>query len=720
MRQLLQHQRTGRLQLEEVPVPECVPGGVLVRTAYSVISLGTERSSVSTAQASLIAKALQRPDLVRQVLDTLRREGLRATWEKVRARLDALKPLGYSAAGVVVESRTPRFAPGDRVACAGAGFAVHAEYITVPELLTARIPEGVSLEAAAYTTLGAIALHGIRQAEVQLGESVVVIGLGLLGLLTVELLSSAGCRVAGVDIDERTFPLAQRLGCALTLPSALSSVEALRAWAGGHGADAVIITASTSSNEPLELAIALARSRARIVVVGAVPMNVPRQPFYEKELQLRIARSYGPGRYDPAYELLGRDYPLDYVRWTEQRNMEAFLQLVAAGKVHPEQLTTHRFPFERALDAYELVTRPGSERPIGIVLEYTAAAELERTILRRDARSARPGKLSAALIGAGSFAQAHLVPAFQQAGVRFVGVATATPSSAYAAAERLGCHLMSTDGAALIAHPEIELVVCASRHDSHARYVRLALEAGKPIFVEKPLAISPQQLRELEQALAQHGGILMVGFNRRFSQVLRDLAEFFASRSYPMSILYRVNAGQLPEGHWLSLPDQGGRIIGEACHFIDCMVFLTNSLPVRVSAMQLPGSTPANPNVAATIYFGDGSVGTLLYLSNGSPAVPKEYCEVFCQGQSARMEDFRTLELCSGRKCTQRRYDGSKGHAEEVRAFVQALQTGQPAPIPYEQLRAVTATTFAIEHALRTGTVVDIEAFLQQEWAQAR
>ncbi|MEN3026712.1 MAG: bi-domain-containing oxidoreductase [Chlorobiota bacterium] len=714
MLQVLQHQRTGEIQVAEVPPPECVPEGVLVRTAFSLISSGTERTSVQTARASLLRKAWERPDLVRQVLRSIQREGLSATLEKVKARLEAYRPLGYSVAGVVVESRVPEFVPGDRVACAGAGYAVHAEYVTVPRRLVVPVPEGVPLEAAAYVAVGAIALNGVRQAAVQLGERVLVIGLGLLGLLTVQLLRAAGCRVVGMDRDPATFPTALAVGCERAFLSGWESVADVERWSSGIGVDAVIITAGTSSNEPLELGIATLRKRGRLVIVGAVGMDVPRQPFYEKELELRIATSYGPGRYDPFYEEQGNDYPIAYVRWTEQRNMEAFLQLLKSGQVSTEPLTTHRFPIHRATEAYELLTNPGQERVIGILLEYPQAAQEERApevVLRPPRSSADRPRIG--VIGAGSFAQAHLLPALREAGVEFVAVATATPASARAVGERFGFSVVTTSGTQVIARPEVEAIVCATRHDTHADYVVEALRAGKPIFVEKPLAITLEQLRLVEQTLAEHGGAIMVGFNRRFSAPLRDIKAFFADRVEPLSVLYRVNAGALPATHWLRDPRQGGRILGEACHFVDCMVFLTDSLPdaVAASAVRLP-APDAGECVSAILRFRDGSVGVLQYLTTGPSAVGKEFCEVFCQGRVARMEDFRSVEFFDGRRRKLRQYDGSKGHREEMRQFVEALRTKAPFPIPYEQLRAVTLATFAIQEALRSGAWVAVDSLL--------
>jgi len=544
--------------------------------------------------------------------------------------------------------------------------------------------------------------------------------LGLLGLLTVQIARAAGCLVAGMDKEPATFALAQQLGCELVVPNTDEAISDIWGWTNAVGVDAVIITASTSSNEPIERAIEAVRKRGRLVVVGAIGMDIPRQPFYEKELELRIATSYGPGRYDPVYEEQGQDYPIAYVRWTEQRNMEAFLQLLATGAVRTEPLTTHRFPIQRATEAYELLTR-GQERAVGILLEYPSAAEGkgESKVIRLRAPQYRgTTRLRLGVIGAGSFAQAYLLPALKELEVEFVMLANATPVSARTVAERFGFSSATTDGEAVIASPEVDAVLCATRHDTHAHFVVQALRAGKPVFVEKPLAITPGQLYDIEQALAEHGGVLMVGFNRRFSRPLREIEAFLKGSPMPLSILYRVNAGLLPLHHWLHDPRQGGRIVGEACHFIDCMVFLTGSLPAAVSATAVRLPEPdAGECVSAIIRFRDGSVGTLLYITNGAAGLGKEFCEVFSHGRVARMEDFRRVEFITGRHRRVRRYDGSKGHREQMRSFVEAVRTGM-APIPYEQLRAVTATTFALQEALRTGTWVDVEAFLAAEWAR--
>lgn len=707
MRQIAQHLQSGKVSLEHVPLPTCSEGAVLVRVVRSLVSVGTERASLESGKQSLLERARKHPDQVRTVLDMLRRNGIGATIATIRARLDAFRPLGYSAAGIVVESRCPEYAAGDRVACAGAQYAHHAEYIAVPKHLVARIPESVSFDEAAYTTLGAIALQGIRQASPRLGETVLVIGLGLLGQLTCALLRANGCRVIGMDIRSEVFDAARASGCDLVLPSERGSLPAIMSATNSHGADCVIITASTPSNAPLELAIAAARKKAAIVVVGAVGMNVPRGPFYEKELELKIATSYGPGRYDPLYEERGVDYPFAYVRWTEQRNMAAFLDALARRTIAIEHLTTHRIPFEEAERAYQLISEPGTERVLGVLLCYPAAEELPATraveypVLSQ--RSTAP--IGIGFLGAGGFAQSTLLPILRRLGVHLESLATRSPLSAHSVARHFGFRRSTTDAREVIADPRVELVVCATRHDTHAEYVCAALDAGKAVFVEKPLCRTPEELAEIDRRIARWGERVMVGFNRRFSPAVRAIAEHFAHRVAPMAISYRFNAGALPPSSWIQDPTQGGRIIGEACHALDVMVFLTGSLPVEVVAYALPPIAPGvlHDTVTALIRFADGSIGTLQYWSNGDRAIEKEWCEVSCQERSAILENFHHIRLARDGKVRRYRFGAGKGHRKELEATVAAVTTGSPMPIPYEQLRAVTLATFAIVESLRTG-----------------
>jgi polar amino acid transport system substrate-binding protein len=718
MLQLIQHQSSGEILVEELPAPECLPEGVLVRVVNSLISAGTERTSISRAQSSLVERAIKQPQEVKKVLDSFRKDGVAATFRKVQGALDAYKPLGYSVAGVVVQSRCTEFAVGDRVACAGNKYAYHAEIITAPKNLLVRLPDNVEFEDAAYTTLGAIAMQGVRQARVELGANIVVVGLGLLGQITVQLLKAAGCRIVGMDVNEALFAAAQKCGADLTLQSSRSAVRPVDSFTRGLGADAVIITAATDSNEPAELALELVRKRGRVVIVGAVGMHLPRSPFYEKEVEFTISCSYGPGRYDPVYEEQGIDYPPGYVRWTENRNMASFLDLIAAGKIDVRSMTTHRFPITNAAKAYDLVMGKVQEPYSGIVLDYPhrteAVSGLVATLVR--AKTVRPhtkpqGAVSVGMIGAGAFAQAQILPVLKAAQARLVAVSTTTSVSAKSVAERFGFELFATNADEIIAHPEINLVVCASRHDSHARYVVQALNANNNIFVEKPLCISPVELTIIDEAVEQYGANVMVGFNRRFSAPFVQMKKFFGKRTEPMAIIYRVNAGFVPPEHWIQNPAQGGRIIGEVCHFIDCMAFLTDALPVRVSAEGV-----STPNVRAgrhdtasiTLKFSDGSLGTVQYFSNGSTAIDKEYCEVFCEGTTATLKNFTTLELASGKRVKSYAFNGTKGHAEGIGATLDAVKRGTAMPIPYDVLRAVTLATFAAEESLRSGQAVSL------------
>jgi predicted dehydrogenase/threonine dehydrogenase-like Zn-dependent dehydrogenase len=724
MKQVLQDFRTGQLRVDEVPPPMLRPGGVLVRVARSLISAGTERTAVETAQSSLLGKARQRPDLVRQVLDTFKREGVRSTYEKVKARLNQVKPLGYSAAGIVIAvgSGAQEFRVGERVACAGAGYASHAEVIFVPKNLCAKVPEAVSLEAACYATVGAIALHGVRQAEVQLGEAVAVIGLGLVGQLTVQLLKANACQVLGIDIDPAACQLAKRSGADAVAQGVLSARAACEVMTEGRGADCVIITAATKSSQPIELAGELARDRARVVVVGLVGMNLPRHTFYAKELELRLSRSYGPGRYDPDYEQKGSDYPIGYVRWTEKRNLEAFLNLVAEGKINTEILTTHRFPIERAEQAYNVVLgkSEGHAFRCGVVLEYAGAeSETKSTIsftrsgrLRQTNQST--DEIGVGFIGAGNFARGVLLPILRRSNkVRLNAVATATGVSAKNTAEQFGFSYATTDPSCILSDEQTHCIFIATRHDSHARLAAECLKGGKAVFVEKPLATTEEELREVIAAARDSGGLLMVGYNRRFAPIARQIKDCFSDRTGPMTIVYRVNAGQLPPRHWaLDAAEGGGRVIGEVCHFIDFIQFLTDSLPVRVSAESVPAVEKAgyvDDSVVISLRMSDGSVASIIYAAGGDSSVAKERIEVFCDRSFALIDDFRRGEFINRGRA--RKFGGrtqDKGHAAEISAFFDAVRGRADAPIRLESLVATALATFAVVECLKSGQAATI------------
>lgn len=701
MKQVEQNYRSGRLGVVEVPAPRLDDGSLLVATRVSLISAGTERQLINLAKASLAGKAMARPDLVRRVMRNVSREGLRPTIEKVFAKLDTPIPLGYSLAGEVLEvgCRVQGIAVGDQVACAGAAFANHAEINSVPKHLSVTIPAGVDDEDASFVTLGAIALQGVRLAAPTLGERVLVMGLGLIELLTVQLLKANGCRVLGIDPNSERASLAQQLGADMAISHGLA--EAVAGFTGGHGADAVIITASSKSNEPINLAAEMSRPKGRIVVVGMVGMTIDREPFYKRELELKLSLSYGPGRHDPDYELAGHDYPLPYVRWTEQRNMQAFLYLVADGKVTPKALVTHRFEIGQAEAAYALME--GGTSYLAILLTYPedGARTVERTI-RRAPSPVKPSKANrVAFIGLGNYAKSILLPALRKAGnVTLTTVVTSTGISAGHAREKFGFTTASTDPLAAFSDGEANAIFVATRHDSHSKLTAQALAAGKHVFCEKPLAIDARGLREVITAAQAASGILTVGFNRRFAPLFVKAKAALEPRSGPLVMLYRVNAGAIPTDSWIQREEGGGRIVGEVCHFVDALCFLAGSAPVEAHAIAAHGHRDA---VSILLRFSDGSTGTIVYSSLGDPSISKEYIEVFANGQVVQIDDFRRIVVTANGKSRVSKSTQDKGQNSLVSAFLAATRGQREAPIPFEDLVAVTETTFAIEELLRMG-----------------
>jgi predicted dehydrogenase/threonine dehydrogenase-like Zn-dependent dehydrogenase len=707
VKQITQHFRTGKLAVKDLPTPACRPGWLLVATRASLISAGTEKMLMDLASANLAGKAMARPDLVRQVMAKARREGLVPTLEKVWTKLDTPVPLGYSCAGHVLEvGRDVEFARGERVACAGAGWANHAEYNVVPKNLCVRMADGIDYEEASFVTLGAIALQGVRQAQPTLGERIVVLGLGLLGLLTVQLLKANGCRVFGFDPARHRAELARQLGADVAQHEGLA--EGVNAFTGAVGADAVIITASTKSDEPVNEAAEIARFKARIVVVGSVGMNLKRDLYYRKELDLRLSMSYGPGRYDPRYEEHGQDYPIAYVRWTEQRNMQAFLEFVQDGRVTPKALISHRFPIQQADRAYALLA---SEEPhLGILLTYPedrSSAPLR--LIRNDTARSRPkaAPLGVGFIGAGNFARSVLLPSAARApGVRFTGVATATGLSGRHVAEKFGFGYATTDYQQILDDPETDAVFIVTRHASHAPIACDALRAGKTVFLEKPMACNLEQLVELVDTAEATGGRLMVGFNRRFAPQARQARAGLENSSSPLVALYRVNAGSVPSDSWLVDEEGGGRIIGEVCHFVDTLQFLIGAEPVSVYAVKAADQQDA---LSIQLTFGNGSIATIIYSSLGDPSFSKEYIELFGAGRVVVIDDFRDARFVTdGRHKRSRLWRQDKGTTGELEAFFQSLRTGGPMPVPLASLVLTTLTTFAIEASLRTAASVKV------------
>jgi len=726
MKQVLQQVSGGEIEVVDVPAPKSLAGCVLVRTAASLVSVGTDRASAEFARKNLLQKARMRPDLVREVWNKVRRDGVASAVAAVRTRMDQPSTPGYSSAGTVVAvgEGVTDIRPGDRVACAGAGHAVHAEFACIPRLLLARIPPDspVSFDHAAATTVGAVALHGVRTADVKLGDIVGVIGLGLLGQLTLQILKAAGCRVVGTDIDRGRVDLALRLGADAAGDSSSAFVDACMQQSGGCGVDAVLIAAQTTSSDPVNLAAEVARDRAVIVAVGTVGMALERRPFYEKELDFRVSRSYGPGRYDAAYEQKGVDYPIGYVRWTETRNMEAFLQLLADAKVDVGALITHRFPIEQAQSAYDLITGKSQEAFLGVLITYPDLAEETRRVTIEVAGKGRTTAVAAAnsvaigLVGAGNFATSTLLPTIKRVGgVTLVGVCAANGSHAHHAAKRFGFHYGATDDDSLIGDAAINTVVVATRHHLHAKQVTAALKAGKHVFCEKPLCLNEDELRDIVRVYENHSEakpLLMVGFNRRFAPLALRLKSFLRGIHEPLALHYRVNAGFIPADHWLNDPEQGGgRVIGEVCHFVDFLTFLVGAPPIEVQAHSLtnPGKY-SNDNVVSSLRFADGSQGTISYLANGDKSYSKERVEVFGGGAVAVLENFRRLELVSrGQKQVFRSpFVQDKGHRGEWEAFITALRTGGDCPIPLAEIVTTMLATFALEESRSSGQPISV------------
>jgi polar amino acid transport system substrate-binding protein len=711
MKQVVQNLKTGDVNVSEVPVPALQPGFVQVRTASSVISAGTERLTIEAGQKSLINRALEQPQLVKQVLDRARTQGVISTVESVRSKLGSLVALGYSAAGTIVAvNEVSELRVGDRVACSGVGYASHAEVLSVPRNLCVQIPESVGFDSAAFSTLGAIALQGLRLAEPTLGESVVVIGLGLVGQIAVQLLKANGCRVFGIDLDSGKIQLACQTGADKGCAPDENAKQRVLEWTRGRGADAVIVAAATDSNDPVQLAGEISRAKGRVVVVGAVGLNLPRKPYYDRELTFRVSMSYGPGRYDPEYEERGHDYPFGYVRWTEGRNIEAFLDLLARRTVNVERLITHRMPIDEAARAYRIISGETSEPYLGIVLQYDPGREVAtrvRIAKRQDVRT-KEKTVRIGMIGAGDYAKSTLLPHLKNEGVQFQSIATASGISARTVGEKYGFAFCASTASEVIDDKDVNLVVIATRPGTHGELARQALASGKDVFVEKPLAISDDELDRLLKVAQDCPGRLMSGFNRRFSPAARAAKEFFANTSPPFSISYRVNAGQMPRGHWIYDPREGGgRIIGEVCHFVDFAQFMSDSITTQVYAEPISTTDIGNRNdesVFISLRLANGSNASIAYVASGDSALPKERIEIFGGGKSFVIDDFiTTYAYENGREKKSRLRERDKGQKDELHVICAVVLQGKPAPIALDDLAATTRATFRILDSLRTG-----------------
>ncbi|WP_030677463.1 bi-domain-containing oxidoreductase [Streptomyces sp. NRRL B-1347] len=719
MKQVVQNYKSGELAVLDVPVPGCKAGGVLVRTSYSLISTGTELMKVSEAGMSMLGKARSRPDQVAKVMQSVATNGVPATYRKVMGKLDSYTPLGYSLCGVVeqVGAGIDDVKVGDVVACAGNEHALHAELNWVPKNLYTPVPEGLAPRHAAFGTVGSIALQGVRQGEPQLGEVALVIGLGLIGQLVVQLLTASGVRVVGVDPDPARCELAERLGAAACGDPASAAVEAAVAeLTDGHGVDQVYLAAGGGSNQPVELAAHLSRDRGRVVDIGKCRLDLPWNAYYEKELDVRFSRSYGPGRYDPEYELAGRDYPIGYVRWTERRNLACFLDLAARGRVDVEPLISHIADFDDAVTTYQNL-KDGELKAVAVLFRYpeqTVEAEAPAvavpsvTVRRSPARAARtPVRL--AFVGAGNYATSMLLPHLtRRDGVELSAVVTTTALSAANAQRKFGFADATTDLDAVLGDKSIDAVFVVTRHSSHAELTRKALLAGKAVFVEKPLALTEDELAGVLATVEESGNDrLQVGFNRRFAPLLREAKERFGVRTGPASLRYLVNAGRLQHGSWyLQQGTEGSRFAGEGGHFIDTASWLLGADPVSVYATAPSG----NEDLQVVLHYPDGSTAVLSYVTTGAPGFPKETLDLVADGKVLRLDDFVRASVHGPEKWVSSRLPKArdKGQNAELAAFVKAVRTGGPMPVPLESLVATTAATLAVRAGLAGGAPVTL------------
>ncbi|MYS89970.1 MULTISPECIES: bi-domain-containing oxidoreductase [Streptomyces] len=724
MKQVVQNYKSGELAVLDVPVPGCKPGGVLVRSAFSLISTGTELMKVSEAGMSMLGKARSRPDQVAKVMQSVATNGVPATYRKVMGKLDSYTPLGYSLCGVVeqVGAGIDDVKVGDLVACAGNEHALHAELNWVPKNLYAPVPDGLAPRHAAFGTVGSIALQGVRQGEPQLGEVALVIGLGLIGQLVVQLLAASGVRVVGADPDPARCELAERLGAAACGDPASAAVEnAVAELTDGHGVDQVYLAAGGGSNQPVELAAKLARDRGRVVDIGKCRLDLPWNAYYEKELDVRFSRSYGPGRYDPSYELEGRDYPIGYVRWTERRNLACFLDLAARGKVDVEPLISHVADFDDAVETYQRL-KDGELKAITALFRYPGqAGEAEakapavavpavstKGLKPSPARAARtPVKL--AFVGAGNYATSMLLPHLaQRDGVELSTVVTTTALSAANAQRKFGFAEATTDLDAVLGDKAIDAVFVVTRHSSHAELTRKALLAGKTVFVEKPLALTEDELAGVLAAVEESGNDrLQVGFNRRFAPLLQEARKRFGARTGPASLRYLVNAGRLQHGSWyLQQGTEGSRFAGEGGHFIDTASWLLDADPVSVYAT----ATSGNEDLQVVLRYPDGSTATISYVTTGPAGLPKETLDLVADGKALRLDDFVRASVYDRKRWVSSRLPKArdKGQNAELAAFVKAVRTGGPMPVPLQSLVATTAATLAVQAGLAGGAPVTL------------
>jgi len=703
MEQLTQNLKSGDMKILEVPFPMLGNGCVLVRNHYSIISAGTEGKTVKDARLGYIGKAMARKEEVKKVIRTAKTIGLSETYKLMMNKLDAPSALGYSCAGevIAVADDVTEFQIGDKVACAGAG-AAHAEVVAVPKNLCVKLPEEVNYNEAAFTTLGAIALQGIRQADLRLGESCAVIGLGLIGQLTIQMLNAAGIKTIGIDIDKNMVALSKELGANHSYERNIEGLEnIILENTDGYGVDAVIITAATSSTDPVDLAGEISRKKGKVIIVGSVPTGFKRPNYYKKELELKMSSSYGPGRNDRQYEDVGLDYPFGYVRWTENRNMQAFVELVANKKINLQKLTSHTFDFKEAPKAYQLILDK-TEPFTGILLKYDTSKKLSSRVELKQTKavSAEP---SVVFIGAGSFANNVLLPALK-GNCNFVGVTASRSNTSRNVADKYGFSYCTDKPSELFADKNSNTVFIATRHDSHAAYVLEGLKSKKHVFVEKPLCLHLEELEQIRKQQEESNSLLMVGFNRRFAPQIQKVYMLFKNLNQPVAITYRVNAGTLPKDHWIHDANVGGgRIVGEVCHFIDLVTYLANSKVKSLSANGLMGSANTNDTLVINLSFESGSIANISYFSNGNKELNKEYLEIFGSGQVAVINDFKDLNMYGKSVKNSSLGNQDKGHKQEVKAFLDAIREGKSSPIPFPEIYHSMLCTFKVEESIKAG-----------------
>ncbi len=719
MKQIVQSYKTGDVSLRDVPVPHCGSKRILVRNINSLISLGTERSTIELGRKSLLGKAASRPDLVRRAWDKAKKEGLLKTWQEAMGRLDTPTPLGYSSAGVVEQCgiAATEFSPGDRVACVGQGFASHAEFVSIPVNLACRIPDGVTELQASFGMLGVIALHGVRSANLTFGAKVVVLGLGLLGLLTIQMLRAYGCEVLAMDPSEDKVKLAKQFGFKYVASDAATLDLIADAQTHSYGADAVIITAASKDRGPVDQAIQLCRPKGRIVVVGTADIHPDRNELWQKEIELVVSKAAGPGSLDPLYELEGIDLPIGEVRWTQKRNLQEFLRLLADQKVDVQPLITHRFEIGMAQEAYAQFIAGKLIAPIGVLLEYPGAAELKRTLKLPETKHSQPSTanvVNLAVIGAGLFGKALLLPALQkQSEVVLHTLVTGSGASVEHSARKFGFLNQATDASAVWTNPDIQAVAGLTPHSQHAQLVQAAIENNKNLFLEKPLCTTQEELDSLIALASQQQSlpVLFVGHNRRFSPHTVQMQKWLHNRQAPCVVQLRINTGFVPGTHWVHSEDEGrSRIVGEMSHFIDLIQALVGAPITRVSAERISGdnlSTVNNDNIALSFKLAEGSVGTMIYSAGGDKAYSREALEIFFDSKTISSKDYRTTELWSNGKTTKFKTSGQEmGYLEELQHFSDCVLGKAKVLVPLQEIFATMQTIFAIEQALACGQSV--------------